>query len=55
MPQPWCATPFSSPTIVGIAVPTIDWSSEDMNMLASSAPKISHTVRWVSTMSGLVL
>src|SRR3954452_6498386 len=41
--------------MVGIAVPTIDWSSEDRNMLAMSAPKMSQTVRWVRTMSGLSL
>src|SRR6478735_11995330 len=53
MTQPWCSTPWSSPTIVGIAVPTIDWSSEDRNIDAMSAPKITHTVRGVSTTSGL--
>src|SRR6478752_6595261 len=51
--QPWCSTPLSSPTIVGIAVPTIDWSSDDMNMPAMSAPKMSQTVRGVRTISGL--
>ena len=51
--QPWCSTPFSSPTMVGIAVPTIDWSSDDMNMPAMSAPKMSQTVLGVRTISGL--
>ena len=39
---------------MGIAVPTIDWSSEDMNMPAMSAPKMSQTVlgvRWISGLS----
>ena len=53
MTHPWCSTPFSSPTMVGIAVPTIVWSREDRNMDAIRAPKISQTVRCVRTTSGL--
>jgi hypothetical protein len=52
MTQPWCSTPSSSPTMVGSAVPKIDWSSEDRNMLAMRAPKISQTVRRSRTTSG---
>src|SRR4051794_25498420 len=36
-----------------MAVPTMDWSSDDMNMPAISAPKMSQTVRGVRTISGL--
>ena len=39
--------------MVGKAVLTIDWSREDKNMLAMSAPKITNTVRLVRTISGL--
>ncbi len=53
MTQPWCSTPFSSPTMVGIAVPTMVWSREDRNIEAIRAPKISQIVRWLRTTSGL--
>jgi hypothetical protein len=39
--------------MVGIAVPTIDWSSDDMNIPAMRAPKMSQTVLGVRTISGL--
>ena len=40
---------WSAPTLGGIAVETIIWSSEDRNMPATSAAKISQTVRWFRT------
>ncbi|GMA25999.1 hypothetical protein GCM10025864_37580 [Luteimicrobium album] len=50
--QAWCSTPCNSPTIVGMAVETIIWSSEDRNIPAMRAEKMTQIVRWVSTTTG---
>src|SRR5215212_2597895 len=44
-----CETPPRSPTMVGIAVETMVWSSAAMSMPASSAEKMRLTRRLVST------
>src|SRR4051812_50107105 len=47
-----CETPPSSPTIVGIAVDTMVWSSAAISIPASSAEKMMLIRRRVSTMTG---
>src|SRR3954453_19407058 len=47
-----CETPPRSPTIVGIAVETIVWSSAAISIPASSAEKMMLIRRRVSTMTG---
>src|SRR3954468_11803635 len=47
-----CETPPRSPTIVGIAVDTMVWSSAAISIPASSAEKMMLIRRRVSTMTG---
>jgi len=49
-----CGAPPRSPTIAGIAVETMVWSSAAIRIPASSAAKMTATRRRVSTMTGVV-